>query len=126
MAKLFVEGKDCGIHAFIVQLRSLTDHRSMPGIEIGDIGRKNGYDAIDNGFIKFNEYRIPRFNMLMRFAEVTVDGEFKRLGSELIMYACMLIMRGTLCMFSSLLLSLSTTIAIRYSCVRRQTAGLDG
>ena len=126
MAKLVVDDKDCGIHAFIVQLRSLQNHTTMAGIEIGDIGRKNGYDVIDNGFIKFTHYRIPRLNMLMRFAEVTASGEFKRLGNELIMYACMLIMRGTLCMFSSLLLSISSTIAIRYSCVRRQTAATSG
>ena len=126
MAKLLIDNRDCGIHAFIVQLRSLDNHQTMPGIELGDIGKKAGYDVIDNGFIRFKQLRIPRFNMLMRFAEVTPNGEFRRLGSELIMYACMLIMRSTLCLFSSLLLSISTTIAVRYSCVRRQTANTNG
>lgn len=126
MAKLIVNQKDCGIHAFIVQLRSLETHRPVPGIELGDIGRKIGYDGIDNGYVKFNKLRVPRHHMLARFAHVTPEGEFKRTGSELLMYACMLVMRGTLCMFSSLLLSISTTIAIRYSCVRRQTVGASG
>ena len=60
--------------------------------------------------------------MLMRFAAVSADGVFERKASELLMYASMLLMRGVLCIFASLLLSISTTIAIRYSCVRRQTA----
>jgi hypothetical protein len=42
------------------------------------------------------------------------------------MYATMLLMRGTLCLYGSFFLSLSSTIAIRYSCVRRQTVGAGG
>ena len=126
MAKLIIDQNDHGIHAFVVQLRSLKNHSPVPGIELGDIGKKHAYEAIDNGFVKFNNVRIPRNNMLMRFAQVQPNGEFKRLGNEIVMYACMLIMRGTLCMFASLLHSISTTIAIRYSCVRRQTADPTG
>ena len=48
------------------------------------------------------------------------------MGNELIMYASMLVLRALLGVFSATLLSYSTTIAIRYSCVRRQTAGPDG
>jgi alkylation response protein AidB-like acyl-CoA dehydrogenase len=96
------------------------------GIEIGDIGRKSGYDPIDNGYIKFTHLRIPRNNMLMKFANVSDEGKFEKKGNDHVMYAVMLIMRGVLCMFGSLLLTISTTIAIRYSCVRRQTADLEG
>ena len=64
--------------------------------------------------------------MLMKFSHVTVDGKFEKTGNEHVMYAVMLIMRGVLCMFGSLLLTISTTIAIRYSCVRRQTSDLEG
>ena len=62
----------------------------------------------------------------MKNAIVTPDGKFEKVGSELIMYACMLLLRASLCIFGDSLLSLSTTIAIRYSCVRRQTANLEG
>jgi hypothetical protein len=64
--------------------------------------------------------------MLMKIARVTPDGKFERIGSELIMYACMLMLRGSLCLFSSSLLTISTTIAIRYSAVRRQTVNMEG
>ena len=62
----------------------------------------------------------------MRNAAVTADGKFERVGNELVMYACMLLLRASLCMFAPLLLSISSTIAIRYSCVRRQTANQEG
>jgi acyl-CoA oxidase len=87
MAKLIIDGKDHGIHAFIVQLRSLDDHRVLPGLEVGDIGKKFGFDATDNGYLIFKNMRIPRNNMLMRFANVTPDGKFNRTGNELLMYA---------------------------------------
>ena len=31
MAKLIIDGKEHGIHAFVIQLRSLIDHSIMPG-----------------------------------------------------------------------------------------------
>lgn len=40
------------------------------GIEIGDINTKFGYENMDNGFLRFNQYRIPRKNMLMKYAKV--------------------------------------------------------
>ena len=126
MAKLLIDDKDFGVQAFVVQLRSLEDHRPQPGIEMGDIGMKHGFESYDNGFVKFSKCRIPLNHMLMKNAKVSEDGKFERVGSELIMYACMLILRGYLCLSASFLLSMSTTIAVRYSCVRRQTANLDG
>jgi len=40
------------------------------GITVGDIGPKFGFDTIDNGFVHFNHVRIPRENMLMKYAQV--------------------------------------------------------
>ncbi len=51
---------------------------------------------IKKGYVKFNNVRIPLGNMLMKNAIVTEDGKFERRGNELIMYACMLILRGML------------------------------
>jgi acyl-CoA oxidase len=49
----------------------------MPGITLGDCGLKNGNDGIDNGFIIFDNHRIPRENLLNRFSNVTEDGTFQ-------------------------------------------------
>lgn len=126
MAQLIIDGKAHGLHGFIVQLRSLEDHKVVPNLEVGDIGMKYGFDTQDNGYLRFNKLRIPLFNMLMKHAVVTPEGEFKRVGNEMIMYACMLILRCILAQLATLNLSITTTIAIRYSCVRRQTASIDG
>jgi len=53
MARLFVDGKDHGPHPFLVQIRNVTDHQPLPGIEVGDIGPKFGFMAVDNGFLRF-------------------------------------------------------------------------
>ena len=83
-------------------------------IEIGDIGSKGGLNAMDNGYLAFRNYRFPRFNMLMNFAQVSRNGRFTRTGSELLMYASVLIMRSMLCIYAPLSLSIGLTIAIRY------------
>jgi len=45
MARMIVDGKDRGVHAFVVQIRSLEDFKPLPGIELGDIG----YVFLPNG-----------------------------------------------------------------------------
>ena len=58
------------IVGFIVQLRSLEDHKPLPGVTVGDIGMKFGngaYNSMDNGVLSFDHVRIPRDQMLMRF-----------------------------------------------------------
>ena len=40
--RLIIRGKDYGIHAFLVQIRSYKDHTPLLGIEVGDIGTKFG------------------------------------------------------------------------------------
>jgi len=37
----------------------------LPGIELGDIGPKIGYNSKDNGYIIFKNVRIPRENMVI-------------------------------------------------------------
>ncbi|KAG5350604.1 hypothetical protein C0989_010187 [Termitomyces sp. Mn162] len=78
-AKLILPGgKDVGPHLFFIQLRSLEDHKSLPGRIIGDIGPKvhGGFTTVDNGFARFDHVRIPKENMLSKFAQVTDDGKY--------------------------------------------------
>ncbi|CEG43321.1 peroxisomal acyl-coenzyme a [Plasmopara halstedii] len=65
-ARLILDGNDVGVQAFLVQIRSLRDHRPLPGIEVGDIGPKVGFNGVDNGYCVFHTVRIPRENMMMR------------------------------------------------------------
>jgi len=42
----------------------------LTGVTLGDIGPKFGFDSTDNGFLRFNHVRIPRENLLMKYAQV--------------------------------------------------------
>lgn len=42
------------------------------GVTAGDIGPKMDFEYIDNGFLQLDHVRIPRENMLSRFAQVGV------------------------------------------------------
>ena len=126
-ARLVTKGEDKGIHNFIVQLRSLSDHTAMKGIIIGDIGPKFGYAEMDNGFLKFNHVRIPRDNLLMRFSQVLPDGTYvPPKASSKLSYGTMVFVRSVLARFAFAMLSRAVTIAIRYSIVRRQTQNKTG
>lgn len=50
-ARLFIDGQDRGLHTFIVPLRD-DNHYPLPGIIIGDCGRKMGLEGVDNGWIQ--------------------------------------------------------------------------
>lgn len=75
-AKLMIDGKDYGVNAFIVPLRDVNGN-ILDGISIGDCGLKMGLNGVDNGTISFNQVKIPKENMLDRFASVNAKGEFE-------------------------------------------------
>nr|CAB3219768.1 peroxisomal acyl-coenzyme A oxidase 1 [Phallusia mammillata] len=121
LAQLYTQGKCHGIHPFVVQLRSLEDHKSLPGITLGDIGPKFGYGANDNGFLRLNNHRIPRENMLMKYSQVAPDGTYTKPPKAELTYGTMTFIRSMIVRASAFGLARGTTIAIRYSAVRRQS-----
>lgn len=42
-AQTIVDGKNYGNNCFMVQIRDIDSHRSMKGVEVGDIGPKFGF-----------------------------------------------------------------------------------
>lgn len=75
-AQLRVGGGEHGVHAFVVPIRD-EDGRPLPGVTIEDCGEKVGLNGIDNGTLRFDEVRIPRENLLDRFAYVTPEGRYE-------------------------------------------------
>uniref|UniRef100_A0A8C3YVF9 Acyl-coenzyme A oxidase n=1 Tax=Catagonus wagneri TaxID=51154 RepID=A0A8C3YVF9_9CETA len=121
-AQLICSGARQGMHAFIVPVRSLEDHSPLPGITVGDIGPKMDFDHMDNGFLKLDHVRVPRENMLSRFAQVLPDGTYIKLGTEKSNYFGMVVVRVEMLMDEVLpLLQKACVIAIRYSVIRRQS-----
>ncbi|KAF2578123.1 hypothetical protein F2Q68_00001444 [Brassica cretica] len=129
-ARLITNGKDHGVHGFIVQLRNLDDHSPLPGITIGDIGVKFGngaYNSMDNGFLMFDKFCIPRDQMLMRLSKVTREGKY--VPSDVprqLMYGTMVSVRQTIVSNASVAMARAACIATRYSAVRRQFGSQNG
>ena len=48
----------------------------LSGITIGDCGKKEGQDGIDNGFILFDKVRISKENFLNRLSDIDESGNF--------------------------------------------------
>ncbi|MEZ4943970.1 MAG: acyl-CoA dehydrogenase [Cyclobacteriaceae bacterium] len=74
-AKLIINGIDYGVSAFVVPLRN-KQGVLHPGVTIKDCGRKMGLNGVDNGVIYFDNVRVPKDEMLDRFAGVDEDGKF--------------------------------------------------
>uniref|UniRef100_A0AAY4A5K3 Acyl-coenzyme A oxidase n=1 Tax=Denticeps clupeoides TaxID=299321 RepID=A0AAY4A5K3_9TELE len=121
LAQLYTQGKCHGLHAFIVPIRSMSTHKPLPGVVVGDIGPKFGFDEVDNGYLKFENVRIPRENMLMKYSKVRPDGTFHKPPSDKLTYGTMVFIRSMIVGESARALSKACTIAIRYSAVRHQS-----
>ena len=120
-AKLSIGSKSHGVQPLIAHIRSLENHLPFEGIDVGDIGAKLGYAAVDNGYLSFNHFRIPRENLLSRFVYVDKKGKFERRGDPRAIYQVMVSTRvgiiQNLCWFA---IARSSLISIRYAACRRQ------
>jgi acyl-CoA oxidase len=134
MATVFAQlivGAEChGVHALLVPIRDASG-ALMPGVHIEDCGHKMGLNGVDNGRLWFDNVRVPRQNLLNRFADVTADGTYESpIVSASKRFFTML---GTLVAGRVSVggMSLSTaksalTIAIRYGAMRRQFGPAGG
>lgn len=86
------DGTDHGLHAFVVPVRNTTTLVAFPGVIVGDLGEKIALNGIDNGFVMFQNYRIPRENLLNKTGDVSPEGQYishikdpkKRMGKDFI------------------------------------------
>lgn len=76
MAKLFVDGKNEGIHAVLVPIRD-NDLKILPNVRVEDMGHKMGLNGVDNAKLTFDNVRVPRENLLNKYSDVTEDGKFQ-------------------------------------------------
>lgn len=107
------------MHGFIVQIRD-SKYQPLPGIEVGDIGPKYGFMTKDNGYLLLKNVRIPRKNMLRRYASLTETGELEIKGNPKIAYATMMLMRKIIAGGFYKILGQAVTIAGKYSIIRKQ------
>ncbi|MCB1057455.1 MAG: acyl-CoA dehydrogenase family protein, partial [Acidobacteria bacterium] len=74
-AQLHIAGDAYGVHAFLVPIRA-ADGSPCAGVTIEDCGHKLGLNGVDNGRLSFDQVRVPRENLLDRFAQVAEDGTY--------------------------------------------------
>ena len=75
-AQLIVDGEEHGVHALLVPIRD-EQGDVADGVRIEDDGDKLGLQGVDNGRISFDSVRVPRENLLDRYATVGSDGMYQ-------------------------------------------------
>lgn len=126
-AQLEVAGEQHGVHALVVPLRDEAGV-PLPGVRIEDDGHKMGLNGVDNGRIWFDPegtVRVPRENLLNRFADVTEDGAYvSEIESAGRRFFTMLgtLVQGRVCVGAAGITAskVALTIAVRYALQRRQ------
>jgi acyl-CoA oxidase len=123
-AQLEVNGQKYGVHAFVVPIRD-QQGKPLPGVTIQDNGLKMGLNGVDNGRIWLNQVRVPRVEMLNRFANVTEDGRYRsEIQSQAARFFTMIgtLVSGRISIASGAnsVAKSALTIAIRYGARRRQ------
>lgn len=104
-----------------MQLRDEETHKPLKGITVGEIGTKVGFNSVNNGFLGFDNVRIPLDNMLMKNAKVSPSGEFVKEKSSLLAYGTMTYIRVGIVDEAARFMACAATIAMRYATVRRQS-----
>lgn len=126
MARLMISQVDHGVHPFVVQVKCLDNGRPVKGIEYGDIGLKGHLNEVDNGYIIFNTLQILRRNLLSRHAQVLRDGTYIPAKDPKTQYSPLMFVHSVITEVIGAQLAQGTTIAARYSVVRRQGFGPNG
>ena len=65
----------------------------VAGVKCGDIGPKMGYHSKNNGWCMFDNVRIPRNQMLMKYTKLEKDGTFSIDGDTRALYSVMMHIR---------------------------------
>jgi acyl-CoA oxidase len=128
-AQLSTGDENHGVHCFLVPIRDEYGH-DLPGVTTSDCGLKGGLPGVDNGRISFDRVRIPRENLLNRYADVAPDGTYSSEidnPSRRFFTTIGTLVRGRISVggAASAGARMALTIALRYAEQRRQFTDTD-
>lgn len=121
-ARMILKDVDHGVLPFMVQLRNMDSYEPLPGIQLGTSGPTIGHYANEHGRCRFDQVRIPRDHLCMRWQQVAPDGVYTapaRAASKT-SYITMTNTRVGFVTIAHRQLAKALTIAIRYSAQRKQ------
>ncbi len=123
-AQLVIDDDSKGVHAFVVPIRDGRG-RVVDGVRIEDCGHKLGLNGVDNGRIYFEGVRIPRLNLLDRYASVSEDGTYsspieKPTKRFFVMVGTLVQGRVSVAGAGLTVSKIALTTAVRHGCARRQ------
>lgn len=126
--QLYVAGKHHGVHCVLAQIRHAGPNGDKvldPNVEIGDCGFKVGLNGVDNGWIRFNNFAVPRDYLLGKFAVINEKGEYiSPIASPTKRFSSMIgaLLGGRVSIIFSSVINLKSVLAIsiRYAAVRKQ------
>ncbi len=128
-AQLEVGGEGHGVHALVVPIRDEAGN-PLPGVRVEDDGHKMGLNGVDNGRLWFDGVRVPRENLLNRFADVSEDGAYSsEIESPGRRFFTMLgtLVQGRVSVGAAGISAskVALTVAVRYALQRRQFEATD-
>ena len=118
-----------GVHCLVVPIRD-ADGTDLPGVTTSDHGYKGGLPGVDNGRIAFHGVRVPKDNLLNRFADVADDGTYSSSIENpnrrfFTMLGTLVRGRVTVGGAAGAAAQVALTIAVRYGLKRRQFHNTD-
>lgn len=76
-AKLIHNGKNEGLHGFLVNIRDEKTLDIKEGCKVWDMGYKIGLNGVDNAALWFDNVRVPRLNLLNATASLDENGNYE-------------------------------------------------
>lgn len=128
-AQLITGGENQGVHCLLVPIRD-EQGADLPGVTTFDDGLKGGLPGVDNGRIVFDHVRIPRENLLNRYADVAPDGTYSseiENASRRFFTTLGTLVRGRVSVGGAAAAGarVALSIAVRYALKRRQFSDPD-
>lgn len=87
---------------------------------------RRSYASMDNGYLLFNELRVPHSALLSKYNKVDPHtGSYAKEGHPQVVYGTLTNVRANIIMHARLILARAVTVAIRYTSIRRQFRDRD-